>query len=98
MQSDHSELKVLCEIVRRIEEKVDKQNGSVARLVEWRIQHEEHVAAQKKEIDGIQTKLGILDPVIATMRYPRVVVLAVLAILFLSVKDAIVPIFSILGI
>jgi UDP-N-acetylglucosamine enolpyruvyl transferase len=94
----HSKVDVMCEILKRVDEKVTIQNGNVARLKEWQIQHMEQECNQVRAVEELRTKLTILEPVISTMKYPRVVMLAIVAVILLSVKGSLASAFSLFGI
>jgi predicted nuclease with TOPRIM domain len=101
----HAKLEVLCETVRHIsanvqeiKEKVTIQNGNVARLTEWRIQHTEQSSSLDRKIERVEDKVAKLEPVLVALRYPRVLLLAVVAIVLLSVKSSLTSTLAFLGI
>ena len=106
MTPDHltrleSKLEVLCEVVHRIEEKVDKQNGSVARLKEWQIAHVEQSKERCKQIEGLIADQAAmterLAPVLAALKYPRWFVLGFFLLLITVGYDVVSPALSALG-
>lgn len=96
-----SKLEVLCEVVHRIEEKVDKQNGSVARLHEWQIAHIEQSKERCKQIEGLIADQAAmterLAPVLAALKYPRWLVLGFFLLLITAGYDVMSPVLSVLG-
>jgi hypothetical protein len=94
----HSKVDVMCEILKRVEEKVTIQNGNVARLTEWRIQHTEQTAEATRKIDRVEDKIKTLEPVISALKHPRIVLLAVVAFVLLTVKSSLTSAVSLLGI
>lgn len=96
-----AKLEVLCEVVKRIDENVEKQNGSVAKLKEWQIQHIEQAIARDREIEATAATVRALGeelrPVRVVLKYPLVFTMGVLTLYALAISDIRHPLFAAFG-